>query len=305
MKNITVFGSINMDIVAIVDRYPEKGETVYGKKLSFIPGGKGANQARCIARLGAKVRLIGKVGKDEFGKTLLGSLEKEGIKTKISVSGNSTSGIAIIGVDSKAENRIIITPGANFDFSAKDFANINFAKGEFVLSNFEVPKAAVHACFLKAKAAGATTLLNYSPLEILDKDIASLTDFMIINEHELAVLSGISETSNTSLIKAAENIVNKNAVLIVTFGAQGSIAVKNGKVTRIGAFKVKTVDTTGAGDSFMGAFAVALAEGKGLRQSLIFANSASALKVTKLGASSMPYREKVNKFLKENGKTHK
>lgn len=296
MKNITVFGSINMDIVVNLERYPEKGETVYGKKLSFIPGGKGANQARSIARLGTKVTLIGKVGKDEFGKTLLGSLDKEGIKTRASISENSTSGVAIIGVDNRSENRIIVTPGANFDFSAKDFADINFAKGDLVLSNFEVPKAAVKACFLKAKESGAITLLNYSPLEILDKDITSLTDFIIINEHELAVLSSTRPYSDESFIKAANKITAENATLIVTLGRKGCVAIQGKNVIRAKPFKVKAVDTTGAGDSFMGALAVAIAEDKKLEQALMFANAAAALKVTKPGASSMPYRKEVEKF---------
>lgn len=299
MRYITVFGSINMDIVVRLDSYPQKGQTVFGKKLSFIPGGKGANQARSVARLGAKVKLIGKVGQDPFGKTLLKSLEKEGITPDIKISQNESSGVAIIGVDKMAENRIIITPGANYDFSPKEITNKNLQNKSVALSNFEVPKDAVAAFFKQAKKTKAQTILNPSPIGMIPPHLLDLVDYLIVNEHELAYLFKTKklQMEPATLIKNANRIVGKRQTIIATFGPRGSVAIKGSKVVKAKGFKVKAVDTTGAGDSFMGAFAVALAEGKDLKQSLTFANAAAALKVTKLGASQMPYRHEVDKFI--------
>ena len=302
MKNIVIAGSINMDIVFQLYKYPQKGETVTGKNLSFIPGGKGANQARAISRLGGKVRLISKVGQDQFGEALLESLNKEGISTKsIKLSPRKTSGVALIEVDKQAENKIIIIPGSNYDFSSKDLAQISLKDNEIAISQFEIPKETVKEFFSKAKKTGSITVLNPSPVSQIPHDLLRLVDYLIINEHEFAYLSKIKQPQIHAevLTEVTNKIAGKNQVIIVTFGSKGSIAVKGQKIIKTPGFKVKAADTTGAGDAFLGAFSQALAERKGLNDALIFANATAALKVTKLGASSMPYRKEVEKFMEK------
>lgn len=291
-----------MDIVAQMDKHPENGETVFGKKISFIPGGKGANQARAISRLEGKVALVGKVGKDQFGKSLLRSLNTDGINTgNIKISQNNTTGVALIGVDRQAENRIIIVSGANFDLSPKDISKIDLQKNTIAISQFEVPQNTIKAFFKKAKKAKAQTILNPSPTGKIPPDLLELVDYLIVNEHEFAYLSNTKklQIDSASLAKNANRIVAIDQVIITTFGAKGSVAIKGSKVIKAPGFKVKAVDTTGAGDSFLGSFSQALAEGRDLKDALTFANAAAALKVTKLGASSMPYRSEVDKFIQD------
>lgn len=301
MKSIIIAGSINMDIVAQLDVHPKKGESVFGRKISYIPGGKGANQARAISRLGGKVRLIGKVGKDEFGKNLIKSLKRDGIETQdIKISQNIGSGVAVITVDKKAENRIIVVSGSNFDFSPNDLKPIKLQPNNIAISQFEIPKSTIKAFFQKAKKANCLTILNPSPIAKIPTDLLKIVDYLIINQQEFAYLSKIRkpQIESPTLAKFTSKIASKNQTIIVTFGSSGSVMIQGQKVIKIPGFKVKAIDTTGAGDSFLGAFAVALAQGKNINDSLTFANAAAALKVTKLGASSMPYRKEVNEFLK-------
>lgn len=303
MKKITIAGSINMDIVIQLDRFPEGGETVFGKKLLFIPGGKGANQARAIARLKAEVRLIGKVGSDDFGKDLVNSLSRDGVDTKeVKISQNKTSGAALIGVDKTAENRIIIIPGANFDLLPKDVSQINLEEHQIALSQFEIPKDTIKKFFGKAKSAKCITILNPSPIDKIPKEILSLVDYLVINEYEFEYMFGYKNirTHKSQLPKITSRLLNKDQTLIITLGHLGSVAVKSNAVVQAPGFKVEAVDTTGAGDSFLGAFSAALAEEKPTKKALIFANAAAALKVTKLGASSMPYRNEVDALIKKD-----
>lgn len=299
MKNIVIAGSINMDIVINLDKYPEKGETVSGEKISFIPGGKGANEARQIARLGKKVTLIGKVGSDDFGKTLIQSLAGDGVDTKeIQISKKDTSGISTIGVDKKAENRIIYTPGANFDLTPSDIKH-NFRSGDFALSHFEIPTKTADYLFSRAKKANAKTILNPSPIHQMTQEFLEKVDYLIINEHEFTYLSKEKpKIDSKKLTRTANKLLRgKNQVMVVTLGQKGSLAIQGSKVIKAEAFKVKARDTTGAGDSFLGSFCVALSEGKTIENALRFGNAAAALKVTKLGASSMPFRDEVEKLL--------
>lgn len=302
MKNIVIAGSINMDIVATLDKYPEKGETVYGKKLHYIPGGKGANQARAIARLGGRVSLIAKVGQDNFAKTLLESLEKDGISTKnVKNSKKSPTGVAIIGIDKDAENRIVIISGANFDLSPGDLESASLTENTIALSQFEIPKDTIKDFFQKAKKSQALTILNPSPITKLSADLIKLVDYLIINEHEFFQLFKIKNPLNQEekALRAAEPFTAENTSLVVTLGSRGSIALEKGKFLKAEPFSVKSVDTTGAGDSFLGAFSQALAENQNINQALTFANAAAALKVTKLGASSMPFRKEVDELIQK------
>ena len=254
MKNIIIVGSINMDIVAQMDKHPENGETVFGKKISFIPGGKGANQARAISRLEGKVALVGKVGKDQFGKSLLRSLNTDGINTgNIKISQNNTTGVALIGVDRQAENRIIIVSGANFDLSPKDISKIDLQKNTIAISQFEVPQNTIKAFFKKAKKAKAQTILNPSPTGKIPPDLLELVDYLIVNEHEFAYLSNTKklQIDSASLAKNANRIVAIDQVIITTFGAKGSVAIKGSKVIKptdlrkhFGAFEFRSTFVT-------------------------------------------------------------
>lgn len=302
MRSVVIAGSINMDIVAQVDKHPKKGESLFGKKISYIPGGKGANQARAIARLGGHATLIGKVGQDQFAKELIKSLDSDGIETRgIKISQNKNSGVAIITVDKKAENRIIIVSGSNFDLTPRDIAQISIRPHSIAISQFEIPKNTIKAFFQKAKRTNSTTILNPSPLGKINKDLLSLVDFLIINEHEFSQLAGINkpQIASTNINKSASRILRHDQTMIVTFGSRGAVAIRGQEVTRVAAFEVKAIDTTGAGDSFLGAFGQAQAEGKNMKESLMFANAAAALKVTKLGASSMPYKKEVEIFMEK------
>ncbi len=300
MKNIIIAGSINMDIVTKVNKNPQSGESVFGNKISYIPGGKGANQSRAVSRLGGKAKLIAKVGNDQFGKILIDSLKKDDIETQdIKISKNHNSGVAVITVDKFAQNRIIIVSGSNFDLIPKDIASAPIKQNAIAISQFEIPKNTIEAFFKKAKGANCLTILNPSPLGKIDQDLLSLVDFLIINEVEFAQLTKIKKPQITSqnLGKYASKFARSDQTIIVTFAEKGSVAIKDQTVTKVAAFRVKAVDTTGAGDSFLGAFAQAQAEGKNPQESLVFANAAAALKVTKLGASSMPFRKDVEEFL--------
>ena len=303
MKNIIIAGSINMDIVAQVNKNPKTGESVFGNKISYIPGGKGANQARAISRLGRKVKLIARVGNDQFGKTLINSLKKDRIDTRdIKTSANNNSGVAIITVDNNAQNRIIIISASNFDLSSQDINKVDLPKNAIYISQFEIPKDTIEFFFKKAKKTNSKTVLNPSPIDKIPRSLLKLVDYLVVNEHEFAYLTKVKnpQMESPALPKVAQKIAGKNQTVIVTFGLDGSVAIIGPKIIKAPGFKVKATDTTGAGDSFLGAFSVALAEGKQIKESLIFANACAALKVTKLGASSTPLRSEVEQFLRKN-----
>ncbi|MCG8538330.1 MAG: ribokinase [Clostridia bacterium] len=298
---ITVLGSLNMDLVANVRVMPRIGETLIGNAYKQVPGGKGANQADAIAKLGGKVQIIGMVGDDSFGRDLKESLNRDRVDVRyIKTDRNTPTGIAMIMVNDEGDNSIVVVPGANFKLTPKDIDDSLEAieEGEIVVAQLETPIDTVRYTLKKAKELGKYSILNPAPAARLDDELIGYIDLLIPNETELEVLSGKAIESELDIISAAKILIDKGVKeLIVTMGDKGSLYI-NGNESRIyPAYRVKPVDTTAAGDSFIGGIAVALWQGKTMEESIQFATKVGALTVTKEGAqSSLPTLKEVEDF---------
>lgn len=304
MSKIIVAGSINMDIVAQTDRHPRPGETVVGKDLHFVPGGKGANQAVAASRLGGDVGFIGKVGEDSFGETLLSFLKGESLELRgVTASSEAPTGTALIVVDQDSENSIVVVPGCNAKLAMADLDAIPLTGAEIVVSQFEIPQPVIQELFSRAHSARALTILNPAPAASTSKNLLALTDFLVVNETELAFFarSEVIADNTRSLVAQARGIrTDDRQVVVVTLGSKGAICLLGEEVIEIPGHKVSAVDTTGAGDCFVGALAVALSEKRDVSNALRFANASAAISVQRLGASvSLPYRSEVDALLKE------
>jgi ribokinase len=293
MGRVFVAGSINMDVVATADRHPRIGETVAGTAVLYFPGGKGANQAVAAAKLGAPTTLIGRLGKDAFGDQLKAFLAAEGIDLSfVQQTSQAHTGTAIITV-ANADNTIVVVPGANALVSAADVEAPVLAKGDIAVSQFEIPLPAISAFFKRARAAGATTILNPAPAVEFDRQLLDLVDILILNETELGFLTK-TELHDTDdyprFIEAARSLqAGKDKTICVTLGKRGVLALVNGQPLVIDGRAVKAVDTTGAGDCFVGAVAAQLAGGKTIHDALHYANMAASICVQRMGAApSMP-----------------
>jgi ribokinase len=293
MGGVFVAGSINMDVVATADRHPRIGETVAGTAVLYFPGGKGANQAVAAAKLGAPTTLIGRLGKDAFGDQLKAFLMAQGVDLSfVQETAEAHSGTAIITV-ANADNTIVVIPGANAFVSAADVAAPVLAKGAIAVSQFEIPLPAISAFFKRARAAGATTILNPAPAIDFDRQLLDLVDILILNETELGFLTK-TELHDTDdyprFIEAARSLqAGKDKTICVTLGKRGVLALVNGQPLVIDGRAVKAVDTTGAGDCFVGAVAAQLAGGKPIHDALHYANMAASICVQRMGAApSMP-----------------
>lgn len=289
-----------MDIVSQVEKHPRSGETIKGKDFSYIPGGKGANQAIAAHRLGGNVLILGKVGEDAFGKTLLQFFKNEGMNAdSIAVSEEITTGAAFVAVDSSSENIIYVSGGANDNLTPADTKNIEIERGDIVSATLETPIETTKQLFNEARKIGAKTILNAAPA-ILDAEVLfPLVDYLIVNETELSVFA------RTEIPKTREEVVGvmkklqKNVKNIVaTLGSKGAVALLKEEVITLNGHKVKAVDATAAGDCFVGAFAVALQNDKIIKQAMDFANAAAAISVQRFGASSsLPTKTEVDNFL--------
>jgi ribokinase len=292
MGGVFVAGSINMDVVATADRHPKIGETVAGNAVLYFPGGKGANQAVAAAKLGAATTLIGRLGRDVFGSELRAFLAARGIDLKfMQETSEAHTGTAIITV-AEADNTIVVIPGANALVSAADVAKPTLAAGDVAVSQFEIPLPTIKAFFARARAAKATTILNPAPMVSFDRELLDLVDILILNETELGVLTN-TELSGTDhlerFIDAARTLPTADRVICVTLGKRGAIALLNGEPFFIPGRLAKAVDTTGAGDCFVGAVAAALAAGNPIQDALGYANVAASICVQRMGAApSMP-----------------
>jgi len=293
MGRVFVAGSINMDVVATADRHPRIGETVAGSAVLYFPGGKGANQAVAAAKLGAPTTLIGRLGKDAFGDQLKAFLAAEGIDLSfVQQTSQAHTGTAIITV-ANADNTIVVIPGANALVSAADVEAPVLAKGDIAVSQFEIPLPAISAFFKRARAAGATTILNPAPAIEFSRELLDLVDLLILNETELGFLTK-TELRDTDdyphFIEAARSLqAGKDKTICVTLGKRGVLALANGQPLLIDGRAVKAVDTTGAGDCFVGAVAAQLAGGKPIHDALHYANMAASVCVQRMGAApSMP-----------------
>lgn len=302
MGKILVAGSINMDIVAKMAHLPRAGETVFGDELHNIPGGKGSNQAVAASRLGENVYLVGKLGRDVFGKSLAVFLEEEQLNLDyLLYSETHPTGVALINVDQQSENSITVISGSNFQLSEQDVEQIKMEESDVAVSVFEIPQHTILHLFKKAKQAKAKTILNPAPANPFIDELLETVDYLIINETELAFYSQHDEVSEDmeSIRQNAFALCKKpGQTIIVTLGAKGVICVSGEDVIQVAGVKVDAIDTTGAGDCFTGAFAVAISEQMPIGKALAFANTAAMLSVQKLGAStSMPYRPQVEAAL--------
>ena len=300
MKKICVVGSLNMDLVVNVETMPKKGQTLIGGDFKEVPGGKGANQAVAMARLGADVSMIGKVGNDGFGQTLLEALKNDNVNTSYIYKEEGPSGVATITVDKNAENSIVVAPGANFTLVKEDIdKNIEAIKSsDIVVVQLETPLETINYTLKKAKELGKYTILNPAPAVNLDDSIIKNVDLLTPNETELEILSGVSINCEDDILKASKIMIEKGVKeLIVTLGSKGSLYINKEKNMFKKSYKVEAIDTTAAGDSYTGALAVAFSKGKNIEEAMDFASKVGALCVTKEGAqSSLPTIDEVEKF---------
>jgi ribokinase len=300
---IAVAGSLNMDLVTYVSRMPKTGETIRGSRFKQIPGGKGANQADAIAKLGLAVKMIGCVGEDDIGEALLLSLSSDGVDiSNVSKITGVSTGIAAITVDGEGNNCIAVVPGANDELGISHITSALEAikEADVVVVQLEVPLDTVSFVLKEAKRFGKITILNPAPALELPRELFTYIDLLVPNDTELEILSGISIEDEKSLLNAANHLLREGVnELIVTLGDKGCIHVNRQGFTQYEAYKVKAIDTTAAGDSFIGAMAVALSEGKPYEEAIPFAAAVGALTVTREGAqSSLPLRSEVEAFIR-------
>jgi ribokinase len=293
MGRVFVAGSINIDVVATAERHPRLGETVAGREVLYFPGGKGANQAVAAAKLGAATTLIGRVGTDAFGRDLRTFLAAQGVDLAlVSDTPEAHTGTAIITV-ANADNTIVVVPGANALVTAVDVDRTALAKGDVAISQFEIPLPAISAFFKRARAAGATTILNPAPALGFDGGLLDLVDILVLNESELDILAktGLRDTDDLSRFIEAARVLQAGTekIICVTLGKRGVIALVGGEPLVLSGRIVEAIDTTGAGDCFVGALAAQLADGKAIGDALDYANVAASICVQRMGAApSMP-----------------
>ncbi|MFV2046311.1 ribokinase [Metabacillus sp. YM-086] len=289
---VLVIGSMNMDLVTQTNKVPKVGDTVLGTSFFTIPGGKGANQAVAASKLGANVTMLGCVGDDAFGQELKQNLSDQGVTIDyIKTIPNTSSGIASITL-SQGDNSIIVVPGANQELTP-DMVRENekiIADSDIILLQLEIPLESVKTSMELAIKHNVPVVLNPAPIQSLPKDLLLQATYITPNEHEQKTL-----ILNDELTSEEKELIKQKC--IVTQGSQGVLLYQNTEEL-IPGYKVKAVDSTGAGDTFNGALAVSLSKGIALKEACQFANAAAALSVTKLGAQSgMPSLEEVEKFM--------
>lgn len=304
---VTVVGSLNVDLVSRAPRYPQKGETLLGDAFDIFPGGKGFNQATAAARLGADVTLIGSVGTDVFGDTLLAAIEAEQMHGRIKRRDVGT-GVATIVVEPSGENSIIVVPRANMTLTPADIdeAAAPIAEADVLLLQLETPIAASERAATIAKTNRTTVLLNPAPAQPLPDSFLAHVDIIIPNQSEAALLTGMPVDTEEAISAAhclrSRMIHPETAVVVLTLGAQGALLLTPEMSEALPALPVEVIDTTGAGDAFCGALATQLAQGETLSEAVRFANAAGAAAVTTLGATpAMPTREKIEAVIARTG----
>ena len=301
-STIAVLGGINMDLVTLSPRFPEAGETVLGSRFLTYPGGKGANQAVAAARLGAQVRMIGRVGDDAFGGQLLDSLRSRGVDVSgVGIEPGCGSGVAVINIDASGQNRIVQIPGANGACVEKEVESARAAlvEASVLMLQLEVSIEVSLAAAREAGSMNKVVILDPAPARPLAEELYRYCSYITPNETEAQALVGFPVEDGSSARRAAEALLDRGAgCAIIKMGAQGSYYATRGVARRLPAHQVEAVDTVAAGDAFNGALAVALAEGLGLDEAMRWAMAAGALAVTKMGAQdAVPRREEVESLL--------
>ncbi len=293
---VTVVGSLNMDLVARSPHIPQPGETIIGGELHTLPGGKGANQAVAAARLGAATAMVGKVGQDGFAAPLLKNLEAANIDHSfVQQDAASATGVALIVVDDAGENSIVVAPGANHQLSPADIAAAEavITGAKVLLLQLEIPLESVTKAAQLAQANNVTVILNPAPAQELPAELLNAVDILTPNETETELLTGAPVNNQRDAEAAAAKLRDQGvAAVILTLGSKGALLIDGDQNILVPSFSITPVDTTAAGDAFMGGLAVALAEGQSLPEALRWGNAAGALAATKLGAQpSLPRRE--------------
>ena len=296
-KGILIVGSLNMDIVVEMTKMPELGETVMGKHLSYIPGGKGANQACAAGKLGGHVTMLGCVGNDNFGTRQIQLLKESHVCMEyVGVREEEPTGTAVIYVDGTGANSIVVIPGANAccDIQYLKEHDELFQNCSYAMFQMEIPKEAVYYGIARAKELGKTTILNPAPApEALPEEIWDKIDFFTPNETELAKLSGLKEMDERSIRRGARKILAKGVKqVLVTMGSKGVLWVNDKTEQIFPARKVEAVDTTAAGDCFNGAFVTALQQGYSIEDAITFANLASSIVVTRKRGAKLHSRKR-------------
>jgi ribokinase len=302
---IVVVGGINSDYLVRGARLPAPGETVQGDAFREGPGGKGANQAVGIARLGVRVALLARVGADARGEVVCAALLREGLDLSlVSRDSEQPTGAALIAVDQAGEKQIVTAPGANLALSESDIeaARARIALSELVLVGLEVPLAAVSAALRLGKAAGVKTLLDPAPALPLSEELLRLVDVISPNDSEAEVLTNVKVSDARSAAQCARVLLARGAsAAIVRGGADGTLVATSTEQHVIPRHSVSSVDATGAGDAFMAALAVALGEGRSLVDAAVFANAAGAFSTTRVGAQAgLPRRNELAPLLAEH-----
>ncbi|MFD1319202.1 ribokinase [Loigolactobacillus zhaoyuanensis] len=300
MTRVTILGSINVDTILQIPRLPKPGETLAMSGKQVAGGGKGANQAIAAARANAQTAFIGKVGADANGKMMLDALQAAGIDiTQITTSNYADTGEAFILLDDNGQNSILVDGGTNQEIKIGDIdtAQATIAAADFLIAEFETPLTTTLAAFRYAKSVGVTTILNPAPAKTeLDPELLTLTDLIVPNETESETLTGIKVTDETSMNAAATALLQQGvSAVIITVGAKGAYYQTKTEHGFVKAFKVDTIDTTAAGDTFIGALSSQLNKDlSNLDTAVRFANKASSLTVQKLGAQpSIPHLSEI------------
>lgn len=303
MSDILVIGSLNTDLVVKSPRFPQPGETISGEDLQIIPGGKGANQAVAAARHGANVAIVGRVGSDSFGPFLVENLKSNHVNANHVSITDSATGTAIIVVDANGQNSIVLSAGANGQVTKEDVDSAPDAK--ILLLQFEIPMDVVLHAAKKYKAMGTTIILNPAPAHEIPEELFSLIDILVPNETELGLITNKKIHDIKSAEDAAKELLKRGVkVIIVTLGENGALVVTKEKATHVLSFKVNVVDTTAAGDSFIGGFAYKLLESDSLLSDIQLQRAArygcacGAFATTKFGAQpSLPTKAEIEQFL--------
>ena len=299
MKKIIVIGSSNIDMVVRTAHLPAPGETILGGEFFMNQGGKGANQAVAVKRLGGNLIFVAKLGNDILGQQSVDYFKKEGIDTKyITLDENSASGVALISVDDHAENSIVVASGANMLLNEQDVDKVveEMCEGDILLMQLEIPIQTVEYAARRAFEKGVKVVLNPAPARSLPKELLRYLFMITPNRIEAEMLTGIKIVNDADAERVAKEISAMGVQnIIVTLGSKGCLVREGDTSYCVDAFKVEPVDTTAAGDTFNGALCVGLAEGMNLRQAAVMASKASSVAVTRMGAqSSIPHRKELD-----------
>lgn len=296
IPDLVVIGSLNMDLTVRVSRLPGAGETVFGTDFYQAPGGKGGNQAVAASRLGAGVRIAARIGRDAFGEALKQGLDAEGVDVAAIAADDGPTGVALIIVEATGQNQIAVVAGANGRLTSEDVDQVHWDARLWAVAQLEVPDEAIIRGFSRARTGGGRTILNAAPARPLSLQLWALTDLLVVNETEAALIAGQPVGNPAAALAAARRLQARGpSTVAVTLGSEGSVLVSKQHAWHVPAISVEAVDATAAGDAWVGALATALTQGGDLLSAATFASAAGALAVTRPGAQpSLPRRDETH-----------